>query len=153
LTIEKLAANRCRPAADRPAQFRYGVVFLLTLALLVFVIAAPSANWSRAVALAIEGVTLVFAVATARERQDVRNRRAVGVGLVMIVLIVLVATGAAPQQLTEAANVVIMAAIPMVIVRGLLRLLRASAASPSKRWPARLRSTSRSASCSRGSSA
>jgi hypothetical protein len=55
LTTENLSAPRGEPAADRPAQFRYGIVFLLTLALVVFVIAAPSANWSRAVTLAIEG--------------------------------------------------------------------------------------------------
>ncbi|MGB0096783.1 MAG: potassium channel family protein, partial [Solirubrobacteraceae bacterium] len=39
-------------------------------------------------------------------------------------LIVLVATGAAPSQLTAAANAVITAAIPVVIVGGVLRLLR-----------------------------
>ena len=124
MSIEKPAANRRQLAADRPAQFRYGIVFLLTLALAVFVIATPAANWSRAAALAIEGVALVFAVATAREPQQVRSRRAVGVGVVMIVLIVLVATGAAHHQLTDAANVVITTAIPVVIVGGLLRLLR-----------------------------
>ena len=124
MTIENLAPNRRQPAADRPAQFRYGIVFVLMLALVVFVIAAPSANWSRAAAIAIEGVALVFAVATGRERQVVRRQRAVGVGVVMIVLIILVATGAAPRQLTDAANVVITAAIPVVILGGLLRLLR-----------------------------
>jgi hypothetical protein len=124
LTIKNLAANGGQPAADRPAQFRYGIVFLLTLALAVFVIATPAANWSRAAALAIEGVALVFAVATARESPEVRRRRAVGVGVVMIVLIVLVATSVAPPAVTEAANVVITAAIPVVIVGGLLRLLR-----------------------------
>jgi hypothetical protein len=123
LTAANPAENR-QPTADRPAQFRYGVVFLLTLALVVFVIAAPAADWSRAAAIAIEGVALVFAVATARERQQVRRRRAVGVGVVMIVLIVLVATGAAPRQLTDAAYMVVTAAIPIVIVGGLLRLLR-----------------------------
>jgi len=90
----------------------------------VFVIAAPSADWSRAVAIAIEGIALVFAVATAREREEVRRHRAVGVGVVMIVLIIMVATGAAPRWLTDAANVVITATIPVVIVGGLLRLLR-----------------------------
>jgi hypothetical protein len=124
LTIEDLAANRREPAADRPAQFRYIIVLLLTLALVVFVIAAPSADWSRAAALAIEGVALVFAVATARERQQVRRRRAVGVSVVMIVLIILVATGAAPGQLTDAVNVLVTVAIPVVIVGGVLRLLR-----------------------------
>ena len=123
MTVANLAVNH-QPSADRPAQFRYGIVFLLLVALVVFVIAAPGANWSRAGALAIEGVALIVAVATTRERPAVRRRNAVAVGLVMIVLIVLVATGVAPHQLTEAANVLITAAIPVVIVGGLLRLLR-----------------------------
>jgi hypothetical protein len=124
LTIENPTTNPRQPAGDRPAQFRYGIVFLLTLVLVVFVIAAPSANWSQAVALAIEGVALVFAVATARERNEVRARNAIGVGVVMIVLIALVATGTAPRELTDAANMLITAATPIVIVGGLLRLLR-----------------------------
>ena len=65
-----------------------------------------------------------MAVATARERAEVRRRRAAAVAVAMIVLIVLVATGAAPRQLTDAANAVIIVAIPAVIGRGLLRLLR-----------------------------
>ena len=69
------------PADDRSEPFRYGVVFLLTVALVVFVIAAPSANWSRAVALAIEGVALVVAVATGRAREEIRYRRAMAVGV------------------------------------------------------------------------
>lgn len=109
---------------NRPAQFRYGAVFLLVLALAVFVIAAPSANWSLAVAVAIEGAALVVAVATARERTEIRYRNALIVGVAMIVLIVLVATGAAPRGFTEAANAIVTAAIPVVIVRGVLRLLR-----------------------------
>jgi len=40
LTIENLAAGGGEPAAQRAAPFRYGVVFLLTVALVVFVIAA-----------------------------------------------------------------------------------------------------------------
>ena len=67
MTIENLAAGGTgEPAADGLATFRYGVVFILTGALVVFVIAAPSANWSRAVALVIEGVALVVAIATGR---------------------------------------------------------------------------------------
>jgi hypothetical protein len=123
LTVANSAATHGQPAADRSAQFRYGIVFLLMLVLVVFVIAAPAANWSRAAAIALEGIALVFAIATARERQEVRRQRAAGVGLVMIVLILLAATGAASQQLIEAANVIITAAIPVVILGGLLRLL------------------------------
>ena len=124
VTIQNIDANHRHTANGRPAQYRYGSVFLLTLALVVFVIAAPTADWSRAVAIAIEGVALVFAIATAREREQVRRHRAVGVSVLMIILIALVATGALPDELTDAANVLITAAIPVVIVGGLLRLLR-----------------------------
>jgi ion channel len=124
MTAATPAANRRQAEADRPAQFRYGIVFVLMVALVVFVIAAPSANWTRAVATLIEGTTLVFALATTRERQEVRRRNAAGVGLAMIILVILVATGAAPRQLTDVANVIITAAIPVVIVGGVLRLLR-----------------------------
>jgi hypothetical protein len=99
LIAEDVTVNRPEPVTDRPAQYRYGIVFLLTLALVVFVIAAPSANWSRAVTVAIEGLALVVAVATARERAGVRRRNAAAVAAVLIVLILLIATGAASQQL------------------------------------------------------
>jgi Ion channel len=112
------------PVAARPAEFRYGVVFFLTLLLVVFVIAAPNANWSRAVTIAIEGVALVVAVSTARERREVRYRQAVAVGVAMTILIVGVATGVAPRTLVAGVNALVTAAIPVVIVRGVVRLMR-----------------------------
>lgn len=124
MAVESHTVQNWGSVPDRPAQFRYGTVFLLMLALAVFVIAAPSANWSRAVAVTIEGAALVFAVATARERTEIRYRNALIVGVAMIVLIVLGANGAAPRGFTTAANAVVTAAIPVVIVRGVLRLLR-----------------------------
>jgi Ion channel len=110
--------------ADRPAQFRYGVVFALMLALVVFLIAAPSADWSHAVALAIGGAALVFALATARERKDVRYLNALAVGTVLLVMVIAVATGTAAWQLTDGVGAVVTAAIPLVIFRGVVRLLR-----------------------------
>ena len=110
-------------AADRLVEFRYGVVFLLTLALAVFAIAAPSADWSRAVALAIEGAALVFVIATARERKEVRYRTALLVAVAMLVTVA-VAVGVASRELTDAVSAVVTAAIPVVIVRGVVRLLR-----------------------------
>ena len=100
MTIDSPAALNRESVADRRAQFRYGAVFLLTLAAVVFVIAAPSADWSRAVTLAIESAALVVAVATSRERERVRHRRALAVGVVMIVLILGVGIGAVSEQLT-----------------------------------------------------
>lgn len=111
-------------AIDRPAQFRYGVVLALTSALVVFVIAAPSTDWSRALALALEGFALVVAVATARQVRAVRYRRALIVGIVILAVVVVVATGVASRELTAVVSALVAAAVPLVIVRGLARLVR-----------------------------
>jgi hypothetical protein len=94
------------------------------LALVVFVIAAPSATWSRAVALAIEGAALVVSIATARESEQARYRKALIVSVVLIVLIIIVATGTASEQFTAAVEALVTAAIPASLARGVLRLLR-----------------------------
>ncbi len=124
LSTENVGADPTNAAPDSVVQFRYGIVFLLTLALVLFVIAAPNADWSRAVTLAIEGVALIVALATGRERAEVRERKAVVVSVALIVLIILVATGLASRELTAAANAVLTAAIPVVIFGGVVRLLR-----------------------------
>ncbi len=90
----------------------------------VFVIAAPEANWSRAVTLSIAGAALVLAVSTMRERRQVRTRNEVAVGVVMTGLIVAVATGAAPRAVAAGAGAFVTAAVPVVITRGVVRLLR-----------------------------
>ena len=124
MTIDSSAAVTRESVTDRRAQFRYGAVFLLTSAAVVFVIAAPSADWSRAVTLAIESAALVVAVATSRERERVRHRRALAVGIVMIVLILSVGIGAVSAQLTAALLALVTAAVPVEIARGVVRLLR-----------------------------
>ena len=124
MTVVSDAVPDRESLADRPAQFRYGVVFLLTFALVVFVIAAPSADWSRAVALTIEGAALLVAVATARERREVRYRNALVVGIAMLAVVVAVATGAVSRQLTDAVGAVVTAAVPVVIFQGVVRLMR-----------------------------
>jgi len=110
-------------AVDRPPQFRYVVVLVLALAVVVFEIAAPSADWSRAVGVAIEGLALVVTIATSREHSSVRRRRAAAVGLSVIVTVTLIAVGLAPRWFTAAFAAVVTAAIPIALVRGLLRLL------------------------------
>jgi len=124
VTIDSPAAVNRESVTDRRAQFRYGAVFLLTLAAVVFVIAAPSAGWSRAVTLAIESAALVVAIATSRERERVRHRRALAVGIVMVVLILGVGIGVVSEQLTAILLALVTAAVPVEIVRGVVRLLR-----------------------------
>ena len=112
------------PGAEHPDTFRYGVVFVLTVVLVVFVIAAPSASWSRATVLAIEGAALVVAIATGRARKQVRYRRTMVVGCAVVLVVVAVATGTITGQLTSAVTAFVTAWVPVAIAGGLLRLLR-----------------------------
>jgi ion channel len=112
-----------RADAHQP-QFRYPAVLGLMLAAVVLLIAAPTADWSRAVAIALEGCALVLTVATSRERESVRRRRAITLGLVMIAAVVLVALGLLPVWLTAFGAIFVTAGVPVALVRGLLRLLR-----------------------------
>ena len=70
----------------RAARFRYGAVFVLVVALLVFVTVAPNGDASRAIACALEGAALAVVVATSRERQSVRNARVTAVAAVGSIL-------------------------------------------------------------------
>jgi hypothetical protein len=92
----------------------------------VFLIAAPTADWTLAVAITIEGAAVVITVATSQERESVRRRRALGLGLAMVIAVLLVGLGIAPRWLTVLIALVVTAGVPIVLARGLLRLLRMS---------------------------
>jgi hypothetical protein len=116
-----------RPDRRRPTrqpQFRYPAVLALMVAAVMLLIAAPSAPWSLALGIAIEGCALVLTVATSRERESVRRRRALTLGLAMIAVVILVALGVLPRWLTAAAAIFVTGGVPIALVRGLLRLLR-----------------------------
>jgi Ion channel. len=90
----------------------------------VFSIAAPSGNWSRAVGIAIEASALVITVATSRERESVRLRRAGMLAAAVLAAVILIGLGDVPRWLLFAAAIVVTAAIPAALIQGLLRLLR-----------------------------
>jgi hypothetical protein len=127
--MDPRVARRGEPAVPdheepvRQPQFRYPAVLVLMLAAVVFLIAAPSANWSRAVGVALEGFVLVLTVATSRARESVRQRRAGAIGLVMVAAVTLIGLGIAPRWLTFAVAIAVTAGIPIAMGRGLLRLL------------------------------
>jgi Ion channel len=112
-------------AGARRPTFRYPAVLALLLVSTVFLIAAPTADWSRAVAIAIEGSALVLTVATSRARESVRRRRSLAIGAVMILIVLLIVLGVAPAWLIALAAIVLSAGVPVALARGLLRLLRA----------------------------
>jgi hypothetical protein len=109
--------------SDQAPQFRYIAVLVLTLAAVLFAITMPTTDWSRALVIASEGLALVITVATSRERSSLRRRRAATVAVTMIVGVILVALGVPPGWLTAAFAVVVTAAVPVALVRGLLRLM------------------------------
>ena len=106
------------------AEFRYGAVFVLIVALLVFVIVAPAGNAARAVVLALEGMALLVVVATSRERQEVRKARVRTLGVAAALAVAAVAFGALPLPVVFVTNGVLTLSILVALVGGLLRLVR-----------------------------
>ncbi len=112
-----------RDLAGSP-QYRYFAVLVLTVVTLVFLIVAPTADWSRAVAIGIAGIALVITVGTARDRPAARRRRAFVIGVALLAFDVLIAAGVMPNWMIAATAALVTAAVPFALIRGLLRLLR-----------------------------
>ena len=111
-------------AAGRPAAHRYVAVFLVTLVAVVFVIAAPSADWTRAMALALEFTALGIVAATSRDRAEVRRARTLAVSVVAALVVLATAFGLLPAIATFAIGLLLALIVPFALVGGLIRLLR-----------------------------
>lgn len=109
---------------SREAGFRFGIVFLLTLTLLVFVIVAPTANWSRAIAVALQWLALLAVIATSRARADVRQSVAVAIVALMAFTVIGEGAGGLSDWVVFAISGALSAAIPLALIGGLMRLLR-----------------------------
>lgn len=105
-------------------QFRYAVVLALILLVVVFLISAPSADWSVAVAISLEGIALMVTVGTSRQRMSVRRRRAITVGVAVLATVLLIAFGVLHQWTIALIALLVTAAVPAALIRGLLRLVR-----------------------------
>ena len=106
------------------AQYRYGVVLLLVICVVVFVIVVPDSDVARAIAFALVGAALVVSIGTSRERSVVRRRRILIGGSIIAVVTVLTALGALPVSITFAVGAVTTLAVPATLAGGLLRLVR-----------------------------
>ncbi len=109
------------PAAS--ARYRYAAVFVLALTLLVFVIVAPNEDWSRAVALSIESAALIVAIATSRAGREVRRTRTAIVAVLGALAVIGVGVGVLGPTATTVLSGALALAIPLSLVRGLLRLV------------------------------
>jgi hypothetical protein len=115
---------------DGEAGFRYGVVFLLTLTLLVFVIVAPGEDWSRATGCALQWLALLTVVATSRASSNVRRPVAIVLLGLTSFTVVGEAAGALPDAVLFGISGLLSAAIPLALVGGLMRLVRAHGVTP-----------------------
>jgi hypothetical protein len=117
-------------AENGNAGFRYGAVFLLTLTLLVFVIVAPGADWSRAISCTLQWLALVTVVATSRASSNVRRPVAIVLLGLTSFTVVGEATGAFPDAALYAISGVLSVAIPLALIGGLMRLVRKHGVTP-----------------------
>lgn len=116
--------TRGRAEAEGSPPYRYGLVFALMLALVVFMVAAPNAGWTRAVAVLLSGAALVIAVMTARTSRDIRRSVAVTIVILTAAVVGVTASATAPGALTALFAIAVIGAVPRAMVRGLLSLLR-----------------------------
>lgn len=110
---------------SREAEYRYGAAFLLTLVLLVFVIVAPAEDWSRSFALTLQFIALLVVLETSRARRSIRRPMLSAIVAVAVVVVVLEAIDLMPVAVQLAISGVLSAAIPIALIGGLMRLVRA----------------------------
>jgi Ion channel len=103
---------------------RYGLVFLLVLGLVVFLIAAPDEDWARAVAIGLAGGALAIALTISHSMIEARRTAEVVVIVATTFVVIGIATGILAHSVASAYGAVITGAIPPVIVRGVVRMLR-----------------------------
>lgn len=113
----------------RQAHFRYVAVLLIILVLLVFAIVAPDANWARTIDVVLAGGALLVVLATSRDRSPIRRQRSRVLAAAALVVVLGTATGLFPAALTFAVVALLLAALPVALVGGLLRLVREEGAN------------------------
>lgn len=118
------ATSKRIPAMQVTGEFRYGAVLALILILVFFGIAAPAARWAYAVDVALAGAALTVSVATSRARGSVRRRRAEVVAVVGFVIFLGIAIGVIGTTGTFVFLTLIVAAIPVTLAGGLVRLIK-----------------------------
>jgi Ion channel len=110
-------------------QHGYGLVLGLVLASASFQVAAPDADWSRLVGIALGAATLATAVWAARaQRRYVYVVAAATVLLALAALVVLVVTGDLSRAPAALVNALLILFAPAVIGTGLVRDVRAERA-------------------------
>jgi hypothetical protein len=112
-----------QPGAGAEAGFRYGAALILTVVLVVFLIAAPSADWAEGIAVAIEGAVLTIVAATSRESAKTRWRLTLFCGGATVVVATLAAVGVLPEALVRVVAGLLTAVIFGTLLQGVAKLI------------------------------
>jgi Ion channel len=121
--VSGVGARRAAAVPEDEAAFRYGVVLGIVVAFVVLEVLSPDAHWSRALGVALAGAALSVAVATSRQRANVRRARTLVVGGAALILMIAIWTGVLSDAVTFVVGSVVVALIPIALVGGLLRLI------------------------------
>lgn len=121
--MSTVAARHAPVVPEGEATFRYGAVLGIVAVFMVLEVLSPDANWSRAVGVALAGAALGVAVATSRQRAEVRRVRTLLVGCVALILVISIWTGLFSDGVTFVVGTVVVALIPIALIGGLLRLI------------------------------
>jgi hypothetical protein len=98
--------------------------------LLVFVIVAPATDWSRSIGVALQWLALLAVVATSRARAEVRRSVAVAIVALTTFTVVGEAAGGLSDTALFAISGALSAAVPVALIGGLMRLVRARGVTP-----------------------
>jgi hypothetical protein len=102
----------------------------LTLVVLLFAISAPEADWARAVAVGMQGMTLLAAVITAGSSPAVRNAVAVASGASFALALVAAVTVGLPDPVAVLVGATLAGLTMVRLVMGLARSVRHRGVTP-----------------------
>ncbi len=103
--------------------YRYGIVLLLLIVTYVVEVAAPGGSWSRVVTLALEGFTLLVAMAASGVSPSVVRVTTLIVGVALLAAVFVASSGATNDGIRGSfflISALLVLTAPIVIVRGLM---------------------------------
>ena len=121
-----VSADRRPVASKGEASFRYGAVLAIVLVFVLLEVLSPDAHWSRAAGVGLASAALSVAIATSRERAEVRRARTSLFGGIASLVVIAIWAGLLSDALTFVVGTLIVAAIPVALGGGVLRLINDS---------------------------
>lgn len=97
---------------------------LLSLATVLWLIAAPRTDVTRAIALFLQGTAFLVALVAARDHERLRERTGIVVAVAILAGSVLAGLGTLSDDIRVLTSLAVAVATPAVMVRGLVRMLR-----------------------------